>query len=557
MTKTHRTASLSEAGPEDLPEDIAVGRSAALATAGTALSRITGFLRLAALVWSLGVAESRLADSYDIANQTPNIVYELVLGGTLSAVVLRIYVEIRERDGSEEALRFVTRLTNLVLLALAAITIVGMVAAPAIVGLYTVRVPTEEREAMRSLASILLVFFIPQILFYGLNTIATGFLRAHRRIGVVMFAPALNNLIVTATFVAFALIVRRSDRTEEALPFAGILVLGLGTTAGVVALGLVPWVYSRRVGRHRTPKAGLRDPRFKAVARLAGYTVAYAGVSQAGLFVVIQLAAEVRGGPAARSTAFTLFQLPHGLLAVSISFVLGTYLTERAVAGDTSGFAGHLITGLRGIAFFVLPASAAYLAIGPEIVRLLFEHGLVTGTSTDLIAALLRGYALGLVFFSWWHLLLGAFQALRDTRTPTLIHLAAVAMQILLAITAFSFLDDPVAKMQALGLAHAVSYLVAAVTGMTILYRRLGRPSVGALAGSLMRTALASGAVGATALGVARYIERAAGVQALGGQLLQILGATGAGLLLYASLAKILRLEELGWLRRIFSRRTV
>ena len=115
----------------------AAGRGAAIATAGTALSRATGLVRLAATTYALGVTESRLADTYNLANTTPNMIHELIIGGILSSVLLRAYIEVKSEDGQEEAFRFIRRVTKATTLLLAAISLVVVVAAPAIFKLYT------------------------------------------------------------------------------------------------------------------------------------------------------------------------------------------------------------------------------------------------------------------------------------------------------------------------------------------------------------------------------------------------------------------------------------
>lgn len=536
-------------------EDRGIGRDAAVAAAGTALSRITGFVRLAAMAYALGVAETRLADTYNLANTTPNILYELVLGGVLSGVLLRVYIEVRDREGRDEAWRFITRLTNLALIVLGAITLAGIAAAPWVIRAYTFRAPPADRAAQQVLGSVLLMMFIPQILFYGLNTISTAVLRGERRFGVFMFAPVLNNLTVAAMFITLAIAVPRAQRTLEALPREGLLLLGGGTTAGVALLGLVPWVYSRRVGRRRLRRLGLRDPRLRRLARLSAYTFGYVLTNQAGLWVTLVLANEIQGGVAAREAAFVLFQLPHGLLAVSISMAVATVLTERAVAGDLSGFGEHLSRGLRGITFVALPAAAGYLAIAPEIVRLLLQHGVATASSTDLIEIVLRGYAVGLLFFSCWHLLLAAFQGLGDTRTPMLINLGGFVVQVALALTLFNALEEPRLRIAGLAVAHAGSYLAVAAAGIAVLRRRVGGLSMRPLLATFARAAVGALAAGAAARAVADASGAVLSTSSLSGQVPQILLAVGAGLLTYAAAAKVFRLEELGWVTDLVTRR--
>lgn len=122
---------------------------AAIATAGTAVSRATGLLRLGATTYALGVTESRLADTYNLANTTPNMIHELIIGGVLSSVLLRSYIEVKAKEGQEEAWRFIARVTKATMLLLAAIGLIIVVAAPAIFRLYTIGAQGEEGKPSR------------------------------------------------------------------------------------------------------------------------------------------------------------------------------------------------------------------------------------------------------------------------------------------------------------------------------------------------------------------------------------------------------------------------
>ncbi len=533
-------------------EGPAGGRYAAVATAGTALSRLTGFMRLAAMAYALGVAEGGLADTYNIANLTPNIVYELVIGGILSSVLLRVYIEVRDSEGQPEAFRFISRLTTLVMLVLGAISVLGILLAPAIFRLYTT---LADASAVRDAAgTFLLRLFIPQLLFYGLSTISTAVLDAHRRFGVPKFAPVAQNLVVTAMLLLFAATVPEAARNLANLRTADLLLLGAGTTLGVALLGLTPWFWMRRLG-YRFEVGGLRDPRFRRLARLSAWMFGYVATNQIGLTVATVLAAKVTGGVTAYQYAFVFFQLPHGLLAVSIATVTYTGLTESAVAGDTPAFARKLGRAMRVIAFFVLPAIAGYLAIGRGIVKLLLQHGITTELSTNFIADVLRAWSPGILFFSTWYIILRGFYALGDTKTPMLINLGAIAFNVVAGVGLFFAFDNPVRKIMGLALAHAGSYAVASAIGIAWMSRRVGGSLLAGYAPALGKMIVASTVTGGVAAGVFAMVQSAFAGSSTGAQLAAVLGATLAGLLIYALSAKLLRLEESQWITKIVARR--
>ncbi|HYH51304.1 MAG TPA: lipid II flippase MurJ, partial [Acidimicrobiia bacterium] len=173
-----------------------VVRSSVPVAVGTALSRLTGMARLAAMAYALGF--DRLADSYNLANTTPNIVYELLLGGVLSATLVPIFVDYRDK-GDDEA---TSAVVSAVCVALVLLTGLGIILAPAVVKLYSLRLPDATAAAQQEVATNLLRMFMPQMLFYGITAIATALLNAHRRFAAPAVTPVLNNLLVTAIFLA-------------------------------------------------------------------------------------------------------------------------------------------------------------------------------------------------------------------------------------------------------------------------------------------------------------------------------------------------------------------
>ncbi|MEX2588391.1 MAG: murein biosynthesis integral membrane protein MurJ [Actinomycetota bacterium] len=532
-----------------------IGRGAALATAGTAFSRATGLMRLAAATYALGVTESALASTYNLANTTPTMIHELIIGGILSSVLLRAYVEVKAEAGQEEAWRFIRRVTNASLVLLAAISVLVVVAAPMIFKLYALRAAEDAREAQQLIGTVLLRLFVPQILFYGLSYISTAVLNAHRRFGVPMFAPVLNNLAVTGTFIWFAQTVPASLRTDDMVPTSGVLILGIGTTAGVAFQAIWPFLSMRKVGFSLKGRDGLWDPRFGRLLRLSVFMAGYVVTNMVGLWVALFLANGVQGGVAAYQYAFIFFQLPHGLLAVSIVTATFPSLTERAVGRDMSGFAYELGRALRGLAYFVLPAIAGYLAIAPQLTGLLLRHGITTQASSDLVAAILRAWAPGIFFFSTFYALLRGFYALGNTRTPMLINLVGFAIHVSLDVLAFVIFDDPTFQLAGLAVGHGASYAVTSVVAYRILAKTVGHSPAAGYASALTKMLILSAATGLAAWAAAGFTGTQVDASSTIGLFVQIAAATGAGVLLYAGLSKALRLEEMGWIVAIAKRR--
>jgi putative peptidoglycan lipid II flippase len=522
-------------------------RSTATMAVGTALSRVTGFLRLSAMAFALGVAESRLADSYNVANNIPNIVYELILGGILTSVFVPVFVQQVTTRSREDAWRSAHAVMTVTLVVLAAVTLIGVLAAPWIVRLYTLRVPPgADRAEAQQLATLFLRFFMPQIALYGLGAVATGLLNAHRRFAIPMFAPILNNVVVIASFLAFAFMTG-----PEALPTPGNitlaqkLVLAVGTTGGVAAMTFALWPSLRGIGYRWRWRLEWRNPAVRQLLRLSGWVVAYVILNQVGLLFVIILAGKQQGGYTAYQAAFIFFQLPHAIFSVSIMTALLPSMSEDWVRRDRTDFRRDLARGLGGSAFVVIPAAAGYLALAQPIVRLLLEHGVASGHSTELVSSVLRFFALGLFQFSAFLLFLRAFYAMQDTRTPALINVVAVAVNV-----GANFALFPILGVRGLALGHAFGYSVAAVAAGLILRRRLEGLEGRALARGLAKVVAAAVLTGAAAWGAARLISTALGADTFLEQLAQVGAGVMGGLIIFLGAALLFRMEELELVKR-------
>jgi putative peptidoglycan lipid II flippase len=534
----------------DLPADDstrAFVRNTAVMTVGTTLSRTTGFLRLAAMAYAIGVTESRLPDAYNIANITPNILYELALGGILTAVVVPVVVEWLQERGRDEAWEVVRRLFTLAIVVLSALTVVGIVFAPLIVDLYTSGVPGEEQAIVREYATFFLRWFMPQIVFYGVGAVAIGLLQAHRRFAAPMFAPILNNVIVIATFLVFAAMPGPPSGSDALATTAQRYVLAIGTTAGIAAMTLALWPAVRATGFRFSWRTGWSHEAVTRIARLATWVATYVAANQLALLVVIVLADRIEGGYTAYAAAFILFQLPHAIFAVSIFSALLPAMSGRWADGDVDGFRRLLSQGIRATAAIVIPAALGYLVLARPIVRLLLEHGVTTPSSGDLVSDVLVGFSLGLFPFSAFQLLLRAYYAMQNTRTPALVNLAAVAINVLADVVLFFGADLGV---QGLALGHAISYGFGSVALLLLIRRRLRGIDGARVLGTVGRTLLAGAATAATAWLVARRLGTTVGTATLTEQSLQVFTAIASGVAVFVVTSTVLRIEEVDAVRR-------
>jgi putative peptidoglycan lipid II flippase len=530
-------------------EGTSLTRATAVMSVGTALSRLTGFARLAVIAWAIGGAESKLPDTYNLANTMPNIVYQLVLGEILATLFVPIFVEHLATKAKDEAWRLASTILNLAMVLAAAVSAVAVLLAPWIIKIYTFRAPAADRIGQEQVGAFLLRLLLPQMIFYAAGAVLTGLLNAHRRFAAPMFAPLLNNLVVMATFVAFRALHPSGPPGDLLRLSAGDkLLLGGGTTLGVIAMTVVLWPFVRRIKEQRYSPRELdwRNPAIRHVGRLARYSLGYVIVNQIGLWVVYALANGRRGGVTAFQSAFILYQLPYGIFAVSVFTALVPTLSEHHVRGDVDSFRRDLSLGLRTTAFIILPAAAGFVALGRPIVHLLLQHGVFSKQSTPLFANTFVLMAIGLGAYAAFQQLMRASYARQDTRTPWIVNGIAVGVNTLIALPLFAWLSVP-----GLALAHAISYTFAAILGGAVLRRQLGGIDGGRIAASSVRIGVASVAAGGVAWAVAKAVGNGVNVDALGGQMLQVGSAVLGGIATYAGLAAAMRLDEFRPLIRI------
>jgi putative peptidoglycan lipid II flippase len=517
-------------------------RSSAVVGLGTAISRLTGFGRVAALAYALGF--TRVTDTYNLANETPNMVYELLLGGVLTATFLPLFVEYFERDDEDSTSAVLT--VSVVFLVL--LTLAGIVAAPWIVKLYTIQVHGATRVAQQHVATNLLRWFMPQMFFYGITALATSLLNARRRFAAPAFAPILNNVVVIAIFLSIPHIVS-GPLTLARLENDGalIILLGLGTTAGIAAMALVLLPPLWRAGVRLHWQFQLRHPAVRRVIHLSGWTFGYVATNQIALWVVLVLANGRVGGVSAYLGAYVFFQLPHGLLAVSITTTVAPELASAVTRHDFAALRDRFGFGLRLTIAVVLPAAVGFIALSRPLVAGLLQRGQFSSGSAATTSRALAAFAVGLVAFSVYLFTLRLFYSMQDTRTPFLINLFENAANIVLALALF-----PTFGVTGLALAFSGAYILAAVLALLLARRRLGTLELRALGNGIPRIALASGISGLAAWLVAEAIGWSGGLHALGGLLAG--GVTFVAVMVGACL--VLRVPEVAIIRDAALRRS-
>jgi putative peptidoglycan lipid II flippase len=528
--------------------------SGAAIAAGTLVSRLTGFLRTIVIAAALG---RYLGDPYNVANTIPNILYDLLLGGVLSSIVLPLLVQAAhdDDDGGEA---YGQRLLSVVVAVLTVAAVAGVLLAPQIVHLYGSKLT----GADRNLATTFTRYFLPQVLFYGAGAVFTAILNTRGSLALPMWAPVLNNLVVIASGALFLVITRSAPHSGQ-LTQGQILVLAIGTTAGIVlqTLALLPGL--RAVGFRLRLRTDWRASPLVAAGPFAGWMVGYVVTNQLGYLVIVNLATasgRARGNPgfgySAYTYAYALFSLPYAVVAVTVITALFPRMSRSATVQHRGEIANTLASGLGLSATMLVPAAAFLVALGPLIGAVVFAHGNTDLSNARLTGATLAAFALGLVPFSAFQLQLRGFLALRDSRTPALVNLVVTAINVVADLVLYVALP-PRDKVVGLALGFVASYVVGVFWFARILRRRLGPANEHRVTQTHVRLTVAAVLGAVPAYAAARLLTAGLGLDPES-SFVAVVVALAIGGAVFLGIARRLRIRELdevtGMVRRRLGR---
>jgi putative peptidoglycan lipid II flippase len=392
---------------------------------GTILSRLTGFGRQFAIAAALGVSLASsgaipIASSYAVSNNIPNMIYELVAGGVLSSMFIPIFLERLNEEGESKAFHMTSTLFSLFLVVMGAVAVIGTFFPQPFVltQLFT------KSAADRELAVYLFRFFAVQIIFYAFMALTTGVLNSCRRFFAPMLAPAFNNIVVIVVLLGFYLPLRESN------PALAIIALAVGTTLGVLVMLLAQVPALMGTGFRWRWNLDLNDPYLRKMLRKGAWLLAYVAVNLVGVsFRNAFAASAMPDGPITLQYAWMWYQLPYGVLAVSYITAVFPELSESAAKRDWSAYKTYLSRSLRAVSLLMLPSAALLLSLGTPLVYL-YRVGSFPAGAVPLVRWVLAGWALGLFSFATYMLVLRAFYATQDTKTPALTNAVLTIVQV-------------------------------------------------------------------------------------------------------------------------------
>jgi putative peptidoglycan lipid II flippase len=476
-----------------------------LMASGTVISRVLGFARSVVAAMAIGVTTDA-ADAFGVANQLPNNVYAIIVGGVLNAVLVPQLVKARlHADGGKG---YIDRLVTFILTIFFAVTALATIAAPLLISLYT----SGWSPNQLALATAFAYWCLPQLFFYGLYSLLGEVLNARSAFGPFMWAPVLNNIVGLIGLVAFVVMFGADPtgvRGIESWDAGKIAVLAGSTTIGVASQALILLVAWKRIGLHLAFNFKWRGFGLRPALKAASWSLGMVLVTQiGGLVQTIVASGAVAGrsgsgavaanGMAVASvavafTAWLIFMLPHSVATVSIATAYFTKMSTHVHEGKLHLLKSDLAQGLKAISIIAMFATFALIVLAYPISRVFVgEFPSILALGSVVIALML-----GLVPFSFVYMMQRAFFALEDTRTPFMFTVVQIGLHIIGSIT-IHFTVAPEFVVIALSLLTSATITVQAVIAYRLLAKRIGSLAEHKVAGSTFAYLIAGLVSGAT-----------------------------------------------------------
>jgi putative peptidoglycan lipid II flippase len=542
-----------QALPPEEPGTGTTGQSAVMA-AGSLVSRIIGFARTALIGMTLGTV---IGNAYTSAQFLPSQIYELLLGGILSSVLIPLLVRRRKAD-PDRGQAYTQKLLTFAVVCLGIATVLVTVAAPVITLLQSGAGTSADYQRLVTLFAYLV---LPIIFFTGLSALIGAVLNVRGHFAAPMWAPILNNLVVIATCGVFILVFGAAKGLSPGdMSPAQIVLIGGGTLLGMMvqAAALLPAL--RRVGFTWNWRWDPRGLGLGEIGRLAGWMLCYVGANQLAVFLVANLLNRVsdedRAGVLAFNNVYLLTMMAHGIIGVSVMTALLPRMSAAAADGRFADVSADLSRGIRLTATALAPIAVVYGVLGVPIAVTLFQGGAFSPESAYATGQVLVVAAFAVLPLSISYLCTYAFYSLQGNKTAALINLPVVALRIAAYVVLFAVLSESLAA-AGMTAGNAISYVASALISLAVLRRRIGRLNLASVATALAKVLLAAGVAAAAGLLVLQVLPGGA-EPGRPAALLQLLVGGAVIVFAYLGTAGLLRVHEVsqvaGMVRRKLGR---
>ncbi len=501
----------------------ALAQAGLVVTGAFFFSRVLGWLRLVVISTTFGATGE--LDAFFAAFRIPDLIFQLVAAGALSSALIPVIAGLLATEQEARAWRVASTVTNLMMLVLLVLATVVAIAAPVLIPLITPGFGLVQTEATIELTRIMLLSPI----LLALGSVATSLLNAQGRFNASAVAPLVYNGAIIVAAVVLA-------------PTLGVAGLALGVVVGSflhIAVQVRPLL---RTGFRYEPIVERTDPEARQALVLMAPRAVGLGVTQLTFIVATTLASGLATGSiTALNVAFTVLQIPIGVIGVPLGIVVFPSMARELAKGSVGQYVALLTRSVRLVLFVMLPITGLAMVLRRQVVTLLFEYGNFDQRAVDLTANTLLYFLIGLAAHSLIAVLARAFYAGKDTRTPVVAAIVAVAINVTFAIATVGTLG-----LSGIALGVAIGAWVEALALLGILRRRLPGLRLNGVARVFAESAVASLASALVALGTVRVLD---GIIGIDPGKLALLGetilATAAGSLTFLAMSLVLRIPEL------------
>jgi len=519
-------------------------RSSKAMALGTLVSRGTGFLRTFVFIYALGVFTTGAA--YNTANTLPNTIYYLMLGGVFTSVVVPMLVRASKED-PDRGEGYAKRIYSLGVICLLAVTVVATLLARPIASLYggNLGKPNEYH-----LTVVFAYFFIPQIFFYGMDSLLGAILNVRGRFGANMWTPVINNVVVIFVGILFVVTVGKPGIASNTISGYGVDLLGIGTTLGIVIQSIALFPVMWRAGFDMKLTFSFRRAEIAEIGRMSGWMLGYVFSQWLGNLVVTRVAnsAPPQTGISAYSYAYQLFQLPYAIVGISVISALLPRMSGHANERRYSLVREDFSKGVRLASVIVIPAAVFLAVLGPPLCEFMLGHGHTSWESARYIGEVFGAFCLGLLPFMLTQLQLRVFYSFHESRTPAVVGMIMLVVGVIGYMVAKAVLP-PGRIVVGLAFAYDIMALAGAVIAWPLLLRRVGSLDGWRITRSLVRMFIATIPGLLFAFVVMAVMGTFMHQGPVYGLLTTVVGGGGA-LLLYAISSRILGIEEFRTLMR-------
>jgi putative peptidoglycan lipid II flippase len=515
----------------DLPARTRAGlaRSAGLIGVATMTSRVLALVREQVLAYYFGAGNA--VDAYNVAFRIPNLVRDLFAEGAMSAAFVPTFTRTLTTQGRDAAWRLGRHVITALLVATGVLVVLGIVFARPLVTAFAGSFG--EVPGKLELTVFLTRLMLPFLMMVALAAACMGMLNSLNRFFLPALSPAMFNVGSLACLLALTPFMGHLGLPAITAAAIGVLVGGMGQAA-------LQWPMLRREGFRYRPALDWRDPGLQRVLILMGPGTLGLAATQINVFVNTVLATgEGTGAVSWLNYAFRLMYLPLGIIGVSIATAAIPAISRHAARNDLAGVRKEVASGLSMMLLLNIPATLGLIVLARPIVALLFERGQFTPADTEATALALACYAIGLTGYSAVKIASPTFYALHESRTPVLVSMGSVAVNValnLVLVRHYSYYG--------LAIGTSIAALLNALVLLGLLRRRLGGLEAGRLLSVLVRTMVAALIMAGAAWAIEGFLGDALPGRSLVARGIQVGGAIAGALVVLAVTSRLLGLRE-------------